>query len=209
MAQRTSVSEAPRSTARRASALGGILIAAALCVAPVGCTTMLGAVTPPSGIHEDPTDRTVGTLIDDEVLESIAAVNLRKASPGLAESHIDVTSFNGVVLLTGQVRAESLRTEAQQVVSALKNVRRVYNELEVAGPTTYLTRTSDTWISGKVKSRLVASDKAPGRDIKVVTENGIVYLMGLVSHADADAAAELTRNTGGVRKVVRMFEYVD
>ncbi|HSG87735.1 MAG TPA: BON domain-containing protein [Pseudomonadales bacterium] len=174
-----------------------------------GCTTMLSAVAPDEGIKEDPTDRTMGTLIDDEVLESFAAVNLRKAAPGLAESHLDVTSFNGVVLLTGQVRAEALRRQAEEVVLGLKNVRRVYNELEVAGPTSFLTRSSDTWITGKVKSLLVASDAVPGSDIKVVTENGIVYLMGLVTRADADAAAERTRNIGGVRKVVRIFEYVD
>lgn len=174
-----------------------------------GCSTMLGVVSGDEGIRQDPTDRTLGTMIDDETIESLAAVNLRKASPGLAESHISVTSYNGVVLLAGQVRAGSLRTQAEEVVLELKNVRRVYNELEVAGPTSLLTRSGDTWVTGKVKSRLLAAPDVPGRDIKVVTENGVVYLLGLVTRDAADAATEAARNVGGVTKVVRMFEYVD
>lgn len=174
-----------------------------------GCTTVLSTVGGDDPIRQEATDRTMGVIIDDELVETIAGVNLRKASPGLAESNIHVTSFNGSVLLTGQVRAESLRGEAQEVVTGVKNVRRVYNELEVAGPTSLLTRSSDTWITGKVKSLLLANENVPGRDIKVVTENGIVYLMGLIRRADADAATEVARNAGGVRKVVRIFEYVD
>lgn len=174
-----------------------------------GCTTVLSTVGGDEPIRQEATDRTMGVIIDDELVETIAGVNLRKASPGLAESNIHVTSFNGSVLLTGQVRAESLRGEAQEVVTSVKNVRRVYNELEVAGPTSLLTRSSDTWITGKVKSLLIANENVPGRDIKVVTENGIVYLMGLIRRADADAATEVARNAGGVRKVVRIFEYVD
>ena len=174
-----------------------------------GCARFLGAVSDDDGIQQTPTDRTMGRVIDDEVLENVALVNIRKASPGLAESHISVTSFNGVVLLTGQVRAESLKQQAEDVVRQLRNARRVYNELEVAGPTSLLTRSGDSWVTSKVKTKLLASDAAPGRDIKVVTENGIVYLLGLVSRDDADTAAEIARSTGGVRRVVRMFEYVD
>jgi osmotically-inducible protein OsmY len=174
-----------------------------------GCATVIGAVSDDDGIQPTPTDRTMGRVIDDEVLENVALVNIRKASPGLAESHISVTSFNGVVLLTGQVRAESLKQQAEDVVSELRNARRVYNELEVAGPTSLLTRSGDSWVTSKVKTKLLASDAAPGRDIKVVTENGIVYLLGLVTRNNADAAAEIARSTGGVRRVVRMFEYID
>lgn len=183
-----------------------ILLAAALVTA--GCTTVVGAVSGDEGIRQDPTERTFGTFIDDEHIETVAMVNLRKASEGLNESHLDVTSFNGVVLLTGQVRAERLVREAEAVVSAVKNVRRVYNELEVAGPTSMLTRSGDSWVTGKVKTRLIAAPEAPGRDVKVVTENGVVYLLGLVTRAEADAATEVARNVGGVRRVVRMFEYV-
>ena len=192
----------------RRTGLRAILILA-LSLLLAGCGTMLGAVSSDEGIRQDPTDRTLGTMIDDETIESLAAVNLRKASPGLAESHISVTSYNGLVLLAGQVRAETLRRQAEEVVLELKNVRRVYNELEVAGPTSLLTRSGDTWVTGKVKSRLLAAPEVPGRDIKVVTENGVVHLLGLVTRDAADAATEAARNVGGVRKVVRMFEYVD
>ena len=186
-----------------------ITLLLALGLLLTGCGTMLGTVSSDDGIRQDPTDRTLGTMIDDETIETLAAVNLRKASPGLAESHVSVTSYNGVVLLAGQVRAESLRRQAEEVVLELKNVRRVYNELEVAGPTSLLTRSGDTWVTGKVKSRLLAAPEVPGRDIKVVTENGVVHLLGLVTRDAADVATEAARNVGGVRKVVRMFEYID
>jgi Predicted periplasmic or secreted lipoprotein len=188
-------------------------LAAALLLALLtdlaGCARLMGAVSDDDGIEQAPTGRTMGRVIDDELLENIALVNIRKAAPGLAESHLGVTSFNGVVLITGQVRAEALKRRAEEVVQELRNVRRVYNELEVAGPTSLLTRSGDSWVTSKVKTKLLASDAAPGRDIKVVTENGVVYLLGLVTRDDADTAAEIARNTGGVRKVVRMFEYVD
>ena len=174
-----------------------------------GCATMLGAVSDEDGYQTPSTDRTMGRAIDDEVLENVALVNIRKASEGLADSHIRVSSFNGIVLLTGQVRAESLKAQAEDVVTRLRNVRRVYNELEIAGPTSLLSRSGDSWVNSKVKARLIASETAPGRDIRVVTENGVVYLMGLIRRDDADVASEIARNTGGVLKVVRMFEYVD
>jgi osmotically-inducible protein OsmY len=186
-----------------------LLLLLALLANLCGCARLMGAVSGEDGIEQTPTDRTMGRVIDDQLLETTALVNIRKAAPGLAESHLGVTSFNGVVLLTGQVRAEDLRLRAEEVVRELRNVRRVYNELEVAGPTSMLTRTGDSWVTSKVKTKLLTSDAAPGRDIKVVTENGVVYLLGLVARDDADTAAEIARNTGGVRKVVRMFEYVD
>ena len=184
-------------------------IALTTVVALGGCATMLGAVSDEDGYQTPETDRTMGRAIDDEVIENVALVNIRKASEGLADSHIRVTSFNGIVLLTGQVRAQPLKRQAEEVTMQLRNVRRVYNELEVAGPTSLLARSGDGWVNTKVKARLIANESAPGRDIRVVTENGVVYLMGLIRRNDADAAAEIARNTGGVVKVVRMFEYVD
>ncbi|MEE2893476.1 MAG: BON domain-containing protein [Pseudomonadota bacterium] len=184
-------------------------IALTTVVALGGCATMLGAVSDEDGYQTPETDRTMGRAIDDEVIENVALVNIRKASEGLADSHIRVTSFNGIVLLTGQVRAQPLKRQAEEVTMQLRNVRRVYNELEVAGPTSLLARSGDAWVNNKVKARLIANESAPGRDIRVVTENGVVYLMGLIRRNDADAAAEIARNTGGVVKVVRMFEYVD
>ena len=184
-------------------------IALTTVVALGGCATMLGAVSDEDGYQTPETDRTIGRAIDDEVIENVALVNIRKASEGLADSHIRVTSFNGIVLLTGQVRAQPLKRQAEEVTMQLRNVRRVYNELEVAGPTSLLARSGDGWVNTKVKARLIANESAPGRDIRVVTENGVVYLMGLIRRNDADAAAEIARNTGGVVKVVRMFEYVD
>lgn len=203
------ISRAKATTAPKRSRAFAALLSLFLLANLGGCALLMGAVSDDDGIEQAATDRTMGRVIDDELLENIALVNIRKAAPGLAESHLSVTSFNGVVLLTGQVRAEDLKRRAEEVVRELRNTRRVYNELEIAGPTSLLTRSGDSWVSSKVKTKLLASEAAPGRDIKVVTENGVVYLLGLVTRDDADAAAEIARNTGGVRKVVRMFEYVD
>lgn len=184
------------------------LLAIGLIVLSIqGCSTILSATT--SEPIEDKIDkRTTGTLLDDEVIETKALVNIDKASPQLAQSHIVVTSFNGIVLLAGQVANEDLRLLAATTVSKIHNVRRVHNELTISGTTSMVARSNDTWITTKVKSKMLAVSDVEGHRIKVVTENGVVYLMGLVSREEADRAAELARKTAGVQKVVRIFEYI-
>ncbi len=173
-----------------------------------GCSTLIGATTEDS-IQLDPGKRTLGAFIDDEQIETIAQVNLDKASPALKQSHINVTSFNGVALITGQVANSDLRQLAGSTVSAIKNVRQVHNELQIQGKTSLLARTNDTWLTTKVKSRLLGNKDVDSGRIKVVTEYGVVYLMGLMSRIEADQAAEVARTTGGVQKVVKAFEYID
>jgi osmotically-inducible protein OsmY len=183
-----------------------ILIIAA-CLAASGCAQVIKA-TKDEPISEDLTRRTTGNLIDDELLEIKALVNLSKASPALEHSHISVTSYNAVVLLTGQVPNAAARAEAEKVVKELRKVRTLHNELEIAGPSSQLVRTSDTWLTAKIKTALLADRAIKGLKIKVVTENGTVYLMGLVTPDQAERAVDLARQTQGVQKVVKMFEYV-
>lgn len=172
-----------------------------------GCATVIDA-TRSDPIEETPTSRTTGSLIDDEILETKALVNLGKASDALSNAHLVVVSYNGVVLLAGQVNSEADRQLAEKTVHGVRNVRVVHNELTIGGNTSALVRTSDTWLTTKIKSQMLADANLSANRIKVVTENGIVYLLGLVTQNEADRAVNLVRETSGVQKVVKMFEYV-
>lgn len=155
------------------------------------------------------TMNSVGESFSDSRNESLAKKRIQDANPGLADAKIDVTSFDGIVLITGQVSSEDLIPIASAQVEPLRNVRKVHNELTVAGKTTLLSRTNDSWLTTKVKSTLSASESSDATRIKVVTENGVVYLMGLLTRAEADAAVDTTRGIKGVQKIVKVFEYIN
>lgn len=172
-----------------------------------GCSSIWSS-TRTEPIEDSDAKRTLGTLIDDELIENKALVNIDKAAPELAQSHIVVTSFNGIVLLAGQVSTEALRQRAAATVAKIKKVRRVHNEITVAGKTSMVIRSNDSWITTKIKSKMLSDKTIQGNRIKVVTENGVVYLMGLITREEGDRAAEVARKTSGVQKVVRIFEYI-
>ena len=171
-----------------------------------GCTQIITATTD-KPIAEDPGSRSLGSYLDDEIIETKALVNIRKTDPALQSARITVTSHNGIVLLTGNTPSQRLSQIAAEVANEIKKVRKVHNELMVGTDVSMLARSNDTWISTKVKSRLSLDDSLDASKIKVVTENGIVYLMGLVSKAESDTAAKIVSETSGVQKVVRVFEY--
>jgi osmotically-inducible protein OsmY len=153
--------------------------------------------------------RTTGTMVEDETIE----LKTRKAFEGDREldeqSHLNITSYNTHVLLTGETPTEALRARAEEVASKVPKVTRVYNEITVGAPSSVMTRSSDTVITSKVKTKLVADEHIDGVAVKVVTENGVVYLMGLLTRAEADRATEVARKTGGVQKVVKLIQYTD
>ncbi|CAM3554233.1 BON domain-containing protein [Parendozoicomonas haliclonae] len=182
------------------------LVACALLVLN-GCATTVSAVKE-GPIHEDQGSRTWGSWMDDQRIETVVAVNIDKANPDLKKSHIVVVSFNGYVLLAGQVPTAELKQEAGSIAKQALKVRKVINELEIAGPTTSLVRSSDTWLTTKIKGRMVAEKEFPSSRVKVITENGIVYLMGLVTSGEADQAVALVRDSYGVQKIVKVFEYI-
>ena len=185
-----------------------VLLAGSLLSLLGGCATVLDA-THDGPIQPDPGERSFGTYIDDQKLETITRVNLNKAHPALKGSNIGITSFNGVILLTGQVPDNEMRALAGRTAQQVHSVRQVYNELQIRGSTTVLARTSDSWLTTKVKSVLLASKEVDSGRIKVITENGVVYLMGLLTRQEAENAAELARTVGGVQKVVKAVEYID
>lgn len=172
------------------------------CVAAVGA----GAVTGAAAAYDR---RTTGTFVDDGLIEMKAVGALQKDEEVWNYSHINVTSYNNIVLLTGESPSEALRQRAAQTVANLQKVRKVHNEVAVAAPSSVLSRSGDTLITGKVKTALINSNDVDATRVKVVTENGVVFLMGLVTQKEADAATEVARRVGGVQRVVRIFEYID
>ncbi len=153
--------------------------------------------------------RTLGTKLDDQRIESLAKRNIRAAHPELDEAHFHVTSINGTVLITGQVPSAELVEIASRTVDGMRNINQVHNELEVAGPTSFLARINDNWLSTKIKTSMIASSKTDANRIKVVTEKGVVYLLGLLTREEGEAAVELTQNIYGVQKIVKVFEYIN
>lgn len=123
--------------------------------------------------------------------------------------HVNVTCFNLDVLLTGEVPEEYTRAEIGKLVSRVEKVRNVNNELVITGNSSLVSRSNDSLITSNVKIRFLSDKSFNAEHVKVVTENGTVFLLGLVNHAEADAAAEITRTTSGVKRVVKLFEYLD
>jgi len=121
--------------------------------------------------------------------------------------HLNVTSYNRYVLLTGEVFDEAARVEIEKIARGVPNVLGVTNDLQVAGQSSMGARSNDTYLTSKVKTRFLDSGKFNAIHVKVVTEAGVVYLIGMVTPKEAEDAVELARTTGGVRKVVKMFEY--
>lgn len=172
-------------------------------------TLLVVCINTITGCVNDPSKRTPGVFIDDAVLEPMVKREILKSDSGYKGSHLVIVSFNGVVLIAGQVATEALRDKAGEVAQNLRRVRKVHNELSVGGPISLVARTNDSWLTTKVKTRLIASDKTYGRKTKVLTENGVVYLMGLLSRDQADNAVDVASKVYGVQKIVKVFEYLD
>ncbi|HBW83738.1 MAG TPA: phospholipid-binding protein [Gammaproteobacteria bacterium] len=174
------------------------------------CTAILTEATGDQGIQEKPTERTTGAIIEDEIIETKVAVNMRSQEPAFKQSNFHVISHNGVVLLVGQVENDFLRAQATEIASqASSKIKRIHNELEIAGNAGFLSRSNDAWIATKIRTLMLADGGVPSSQVKVISENGAVYLMGLVSQTEGDSAASLARNVSGVTKVVKVFEYLD
>ena len=155
--------------------------------------------------------RTTGSLIEDQAIEMRVRSALADV-PGMREqSHINVTSYNGIVLLSGESPSETLRDHAGDIARNSEKVRRVDNEVQIAAPSSGMTRASDSYITSKVKASLLKvkiKDFDPLR-VKVVTENGTVYLMGLVTQEEGAAATDVARQVGGVQRIVKLFELLN
>lgn len=173
-----------------------------------GCAEVINATTS-KPIEMKANERTMGAKLNDNEIETAAKVNIKKADPQLENAHINIDSFNGIVLLTGQVASDELRNLVADTVYKLNPVREIHNELVVSDPTDFAARAKDTWISTKIKAQLLADSETESRRVHFVTENQAVFLMGIVTRAEADRIVNMVSHTADVQKVVKVFEYVD
>jgi osmotically-inducible protein OsmY len=181
-------------------ALAAALFASSLA----GCAPLIvGAAAVGTGLMV--TDRrSSGAQIDDEAIELRGALRLREQLGD--QVHINVTSYNRQVLLTGETPTDAMKQRAEQIVSRVDNVRGIINEISVMAPTTLPQRSGDVLITGKIRASLVDASDLQATAFKVITERGNVYLLGRVTQHEADRATSIARQIGGVQRVVRIFE---
>ena len=151
--------------------------------------------------------RSVGTQLDDQQIELEAYAALKKHQGINDNTNLQVTSMNGSVLVVGQTPNTYLRDEALKLIKAVNGVEQIHNQVRLGNTVSVATKTNDVWLTSKVKTALFKSDNIEATNIKVVTENGEVFLMGLVSRAQADEAVGIARNISGVNRVIKVFEY--
>ncbi len=150
--------------------------------------------------------RSTGTFIDDNSIEFKAERRLNDENEPTAGSNLTVISYNHVVLIVGQVSDEQSRQRATEIVKGVPKVRKVHNQVRISGHTTYLARTNDAYITSKIKSLFLVTKGIDATRIKVVTDSGVVYLLGLVTKDEGKIATDIARNTGGVQQVVQVVE---
>jgi osmotically-inducible protein OsmY len=182
-----------------AALLGSLLVSLQGCVAVVAGGMVAGAVAT--------TDRrTLGAQTEDKAI----AVKAETRLPQIVgdAGHVNINSYNRKVLLTGEMRDEAMKRAVENEVRSIANVDNVINELEIAGPSSYTSRSSDTVITGKVKISLADKKTVSANSFKVVTERGNVYLMGMVTQREGNIAADVAKGVSGVMRVTKMFEYI-
>ncbi|WP_239059095.1 MULTISPECIES: division/outer membrane stress-associated lipid-binding lipoprotein [unclassified Colwellia] len=154
-------------------------------------------------------NRSLGNQIDDQKIEIDAQAKLRKSDALSDNTNLQVISVNGSVLVIGQAPNSYLRDQAIKAINEVNGVKQLHNQIRVSNTTSFTTKTNDVWLTSKVKTSLFGTDKLDATNIKVVTENGEVFLMGLVTKEQATIAVEIARNVSGVNRVFKIFEYVE
>lgn len=173
-----------------------------------GCVPMFAIGTAAgTGTYISEDRRTSGMFIEDEGIELKSARRIHQQFGEIV--HINVTSYNRMVLLTGEVPTEAIKADIEKLIMGVDNVRKIFNEIAVAGNTSLASRSNDALITSKVKGRFLAERKFQINHVKIVTENEVVYLLGVVTRQEADNAAQIASSTSGVKKVVKVFEYLN
>ena len=185
--------------------LAALLVGATVVPALQGCIPVV-ATGITSGVLATVDRRSLGTQTEDESIEWKASARVSEKLGD--QAHVNFTSFNRKVLLTGEVPTSEAKTEAEAIVSGIANVQGVLNELVVGPASSYSNRSNDSFITSKVKSRSVDSGKFNPVHVKVVTEAGTVFLLGMVTQPEADAAINVARTTAGVKRVVNLLEII-
>ena len=170
--------------------------------APIAIT---GATTAVTTLASD--RRTTGTFIEDEAIEIKSRLALSNQKDLNKRVHINFTSYNTSVLVSGEAPTEADRQAVIDLVKNVEKVTRVHDEIAIAAPSSLISRSADSVVTAKIKAKIIAEKDLSSLHIKVVNENGVTFLMGLVSTQEGDVATEIARRTGGVQKVVKLFEY--
>ena len=187
------------------SLIAALLLGATVLPALQGCFPMVAAgVT--TGVMATFDRRSVGTQTEDESIEWKASARVGEKLGN--KIHVNFTSYNRKVLVTGEALTEDVKAEAESIVGGLANVEEVLNYLTIGSPTSFSNRSNDAFITSKVKSRSLDTGKFNPVHVKVITEAGVVYLMGMLTQSEADAAINVARHTAGVRKVVNLLEII-
>lgn len=173
-----------------------------------GCVPMFAIGTAAgTGTYISEDRRTSGMFIEDEGIELKGSRRIYQQFGNTV--HINVTSYNRIVLLTGEAPNATIKADIEKLMMGVDNVRKIYNEIAVAGNTSLASRSNDTLITSTVKARFLAERKFQINHVKIVTENKVVYLLGVVTRQEADNAAQIASSTAGVKKVVKVFEYLN
>lgn len=186
-----------------------VLIFAFLCCNLLsGCAGLFvaGAAT---GAVASQDRRTVPAQLEDENIEIKTTTTLFEDDEIWKDTNIDVISYNGIVLLVGQAPTSSLRKRAKKEVEKISKIRKIYNQIRIAAPISFFASRNDEFLTSKVKSSMLFTEAFPSTKIKVVTENSEVFLLGLVTEAEANKAVEVARNVDGVTRVIKVFETIE
>ncbi len=178
------------------------------CLLLSGCIRMIAA-TSSEPVDRHHGERTLGASIEDQAIENKVRINLYRASDRLADARIKVVSFNGIVLLAGQVDSEELQKQAGNIARRIRHVEQVHNELQTSGSSSFLARANDSWLSTKIKTRLYLNGDTPGGRTRITTVDGVVYIMGLLTREESDATVSAIQNVYGVQKIVKIVEYIE
>lgn len=188
------------------TSVGTLILVAALGTQLTACVPVVAGGAAAGGLMAADR-RSTGAYLEDQEIELKAE---KAINDNLKENvHANVTSYNRRVLITGEVSNEANKAKAESVVRPIQNVNRINNQLVIGANSTISSRTNDTYITSKVKTKFISENKFAANLVKVVTENGTVFLMGMVTHKEGDDAAEIASKVSDVKKVVKDFEYID
>jgi len=185
------------------------LIAVILALSPFlqSCAPLVIGAGVGAGVMMADDRRTSATIIEDQTIEN--KINNRVDEKYKDQLHVNPVSFNRFVLLTGEAPTEEIKQDLTIVALEVQNVRNVQNEVIVAGNSSFTSRSSDTLLTSNIKGRLTQNKDVSANHVKVVTKNSTAFLMGLVTRAEAEAAAQTAATTSGTQRVVKVFEYID
>jgi osmotically-inducible protein OsmY len=179
----------------------------AICPALQACIPLVVGAGVAGGVMMADDRRTNATILEDQTIEVKSRNRIEEKYP--EQLHINVTSYNRYVLITGEAPTEAIKQDITALVLEVPSVRNLQNEVIVAGNSSFTSRSSDSLTTSSVKGRLTQNKEVGANHVKVITENGTVFLMGLVTRAEAEAAAQTAATTSGVQRVVKVFEYTD